>query len=116
MLAPAVVAAARTMGATSSTGSRAPPPKPGALRRPAPAAGRPRSAAPARRRRLAGENTQATDDGGERMTNLAANLEATARRHPDRPAVRLDDEVLTYADLWDLSGRVVGWLRHQGVR
>jgi len=50
------------------------------------------------------------------MTNLAANLEATARRHPDRPAVRLDDEVLTYADLWDLSGRVVGWLRQRGVR
>jgi long-chain acyl-CoA synthetase len=50
------------------------------------------------------------------MTNLAANLETTARRHPDRPAVRLDDEVLTYADLWDLSGRVVGWLRHHGVR
>jgi long-chain acyl-CoA synthetase len=50
------------------------------------------------------------------MTNLAANLERTARRHPDRPAVRLDDEVLTYADLCDLSGRVVGWLRHQGIR
>src|SRR5690348_10031551 len=50
------------------------------------------------------------------MTSLAANLDRTARRHPDRPAVRLDDEVLTYADLWDLSGRVVGWLRQKGVR
>jgi long-chain acyl-CoA synthetase len=50
------------------------------------------------------------------MTNLAANLEETALRHLDRPAVRLDDEVLTYADLWELSGQVVGWLRDQGIR
>src|SRR4029453_16252437 len=50
------------------------------------------------------------------MTSLAANLEATARRYPDRPAVRLDDEVLTYADLWEQSGRVGGWLRHHGIR
>src|SRR4051794_12735893 len=50
------------------------------------------------------------------MTNLAANLKSSARRHADRPAIRLDDEVLTYADLWELSGRIVGWLRRQGIQ
>jgi hypothetical protein len=33
------------------------------------------------------------------MSNLAANLIATLRTHRDRPAVKLDDCVLTYAQL-----------------
>jgi long-chain acyl-CoA synthetase len=49
------------------------------------------------------------------MTNLAGILDTTARRHPERSAVRLDDQVLTYAELWDLSGRAAEWLCRRGV-
>ncbi len=50
------------------------------------------------------------------MTNLATNLEQTARRHPDKPAVKQDHDVLTYAELDDRTARVAGWLRQRGVR
>jgi long-chain acyl-CoA synthetase len=49
------------------------------------------------------------------MTNLASNLAQTVSRCPDRPAVRLDDTVLTYADLDDRTARVAGWLRERGI-
>jgi long-chain acyl-CoA synthetase len=49
------------------------------------------------------------------MTNLAINLAETVGRCPDRPAVRLDDTVLTYADLDDRTARVAGWLRERGL-
>jgi long-chain acyl-CoA synthetase len=49
------------------------------------------------------------------MTNLAVNLAQTVSRCPDRPAVRLDDIVLTYADLDDRTARVAGWLRERGI-
>jgi long-chain acyl-CoA synthetase len=52
--------------------------------------------------------------GGE-MTNLAANLTDAAGQFPDRPAVLLDEDNLTYADLDDRSARVRGWLRQHGV-
>ncbi|MGW3626416.1 long-chain-fatty-acid--CoA ligase [Streptomyces sp. NPDC000880] len=42
-------------------------------------------------------------------------LTATAARFPDRPAVRLDDEELTFSQLDDLSARVVGYLRSLGT-
>jgi long-chain acyl-CoA synthetase len=48
--------------------------------------------------------------------NLAENLLRSAARYPDRPAVRLDDTVLTYADLADRSARVAGFLGVCGVR
>jgi long-chain acyl-CoA synthetase len=48
--------------------------------------------------------------------NLAANLVRTADRYPDRPAVRLDDFVLTYATMNTRSARVAGLLRERGVR
>ena len=48
--------------------------------------------------------------------NLAENLLRSAARYPDRPAVRLDDTVLTYADLADRSARVAGFLAVCGVR
>ncbi|GIJ54393.1 long-chain-fatty-acid--CoA ligase [Virgisporangium aurantiacum] len=48
--------------------------------------------------------------------NIATNLTATAARCPDRPAVRLDGAVLTYADLAERSARVAAFLRAQGVR
>jgi long-chain acyl-CoA synthetase len=49
------------------------------------------------------------------MTNLAANLVATAADHGDRPAVRLDDHVLSYADLRDRAAAVAGMLRDRGI-
>lgn len=48
------------------------------------------------------------------MTNLALNLTDAAGKFPDRTAIRLDEHVLTYAQLDDLSARVAGHLREQG--
>src|SRR3954452_1125328 len=50
------------------------------------------------------------------MASLATNLENSARENPRRPAVRLDDAVMTYADLDDRTARVAGWLRRRGVQ
>jgi long-chain acyl-CoA synthetase len=50
------------------------------------------------------------------VTNLAAGLLRTAERFPDRPALRLGDDVMTYAQLDDASARVVTYLRSCGVR
>jgi long-chain acyl-CoA synthetase len=47
--------------------------------------------------------------------NLATNLLRTADRFADRPAVRLDDTVLTYRDLCDRSGRVAALLAARGI-
>jgi long-chain acyl-CoA synthetase len=47
--------------------------------------------------------------------NLADNLVRSADLFPDRPAVRLDDTVLTYADLDAGSARVAGLLRERGL-
>ncbi len=49
------------------------------------------------------------------MTNLADNLTKTAAKHPDRPAVRLDDSVLSYAELQDAARRVAALLLDRGV-
>ena len=49
------------------------------------------------------------------MTNLANILTESARRHPERPAIRLDDILVTYAELDDLTARAAGWLRARGV-
>ncbi len=49
------------------------------------------------------------------MTNLATKLVDTAAREGHRPAVRLDDLVVSYAELDDRSARVAGWLRSRGV-
>jgi long-chain acyl-CoA synthetase len=48
--------------------------------------------------------------------NLALNLVRSAAVFPGRPAVRLDETVLTYADLDELSARAAGMLRDRGVR
>ena len=47
--------------------------------------------------------------------NLASNLVRTAARHADRPAVRLNDAVLTFRDLDAASARVAGHLRERGL-
>ena len=49
------------------------------------------------------------------MTNLADNLTATAKDHPDSPAVKLDDLVLTYAELQEGARRVAAMLKSKGV-
>jgi len=47
--------------------------------------------------------------------NLAENLVRSAVASPDRPAIRLDDIVLTYSDLDQRSARVAGLLAQRGV-
>jgi long-chain acyl-CoA synthetase len=49
------------------------------------------------------------------VTSLADNLTTTAAKHGDRPAVRLDDLVLSYADLEDGARRVASLLAEKGV-
>jgi long-chain acyl-CoA synthetase len=47
--------------------------------------------------------------------NLAAFVPASAARHPDRPALRLGDLELSYAQLDEGSARVAGMLRERGI-
>jgi long-chain acyl-CoA synthetase len=49
------------------------------------------------------------------MTNFAEQLSAAARDAPDRPAVKLDDVVLSYALLDAGVARAAGLLRAHGV-
>ncbi len=49
------------------------------------------------------------------MANLSSLLTNSADEHPDRPAIRLDDLVLTYAQLRDAAGRAAALLRSLGV-
>jgi len=50
------------------------------------------------------------------MPNLAQNLVTTAARLPGGPAIRLDDLLVTYADLDRRSASVAGALRERGVQ
>ncbi|MBC8093963.1 MAG: long-chain fatty acid--CoA ligase [Pseudonocardia sp.] len=50
------------------------------------------------------------------MTNLAANLVTTASEYGDRPAIRLDDHVLTYSDLLAGAAAVAGMLTDRGLK
>ena len=47
--------------------------------------------------------------------NLARILTDTAERHGDRPALKLDDTVVTYAQLDEASARVAGLLAAKGL-
>jgi long-chain acyl-CoA synthetase len=49
------------------------------------------------------------------MASLTSVLREAAADHAYRPAVRMDAEVLTYADLWDAAARVAGLLATLGV-
>ena len=49
------------------------------------------------------------------MTNLAQNLLDAAEQHGDRPAIKLDDNVLTYADLLQSAQRMATLLTDRGV-
>ena len=48
------------------------------------------------------------------MTNLALDLREAAQMYPDRPAVRLDDTTLTYAELDQASARLARLLGLEG--
>src|SRR3954454_12769180 len=50
------------------------------------------------------------------MSSLPEQLTDTAARHGDRPALKLDDAGLTYAELDAAASRVAGTLRERGVR
>jgi len=50
------------------------------------------------------------------MSNLALDLREAAQMYPDSPAIKLDEETLSYARLDDLSARAAGWLRERGLR
>src|SRR5437879_261446 len=49
------------------------------------------------------------------MTNLGSLLEQAVAGHPDRPAIRMDDLVLTYAGLREAAGRMSVLLASSGV-
>ncbi|MGW0163552.1 long-chain-fatty-acid--CoA ligase [Mycobacterium sp. NPDC003323] len=49
------------------------------------------------------------------MSNLAGNLVTTAHDHGDRPAVKLDEYVLSYRELHQRAAAVAGDLRAHGV-
>jgi long-chain acyl-CoA synthetase len=49
------------------------------------------------------------------VTNLGNNLTRTAVEHGERPAVRLDEQVMSYSDLLTGAQRVAGLLRGRGV-
>ena len=48
-------------------------------------------------------------------TSLYTNLEISARRYPDQPAIVYYGRVLTYAELHDEVEALAGHLRHLGV-
>ena len=50
------------------------------------------------------------------MTNLATNLVTAAHEHGDNPAVKLDDNVLTYGQMLDAAAAVAGDLQERGIR
>src|SRR5215217_5528062 len=49
------------------------------------------------------------------MPNLATLLTETARRHAQRPALKLDDTTISYEALDEASARVAGLLQQRGV-
>ena len=49
------------------------------------------------------------------MANLSSVLEQAAAAHAERPAVRMDDLVLSYAELQDAAGQVTSLLSSLGV-
>jgi long-chain acyl-CoA synthetase len=49
------------------------------------------------------------------VPNLADNLTATAEAHPDRPALKLDDLVLTWSQVQEQAQRVTALLKAKGV-
>ena len=49
------------------------------------------------------------------MSNLAKNLTATAKAHPDRTALKLDDLELTWSEVQEQAQRITAMLKSEGV-
>ena len=49
------------------------------------------------------------------MTNLSSLLDQAAADYPDRPAIKMDDLVLSYAQLREAAGRMSALLASLGV-
>ncbi len=49
------------------------------------------------------------------MANLNSVLQRAAAHHGERPAVRMDGLVLSYAQLWDAAGRMTSLLSSLGI-
>src|SRR5271165_1350842 len=49
------------------------------------------------------------------MANLSFLLDDAAAGHPDHPAIRMDDLVLTYAQLHEAAGRMGALLASRGI-
>jgi long-chain acyl-CoA synthetase len=52
---------------------------------------------------------------GGKVENLVGYLVESAGRFAARPAVRMDDEVMSYQQVEEASARVAGWLAEQGM-
>ena len=50
------------------------------------------------------------------MTNLVTTLSRSAADYRDRIAIQLDEQVMTYRDLDELSSRAASWLAGRGVK
>lgn len=50
------------------------------------------------------------------MRDLISRLAAVTRDYPDRPAVRLDEHVMSYADLYAAARRVAQFLQRKGLQ
>jgi long-chain acyl-CoA synthetase len=50
-----------------------------------------------------------------RNANIALNLREAAQMYPTRPAIRLDESALSYAELDELTARTADWLRGRGL-
>ena len=64
---------------------------------------------------VVGRKVRPVKGGGEGGGTLIALLEASARRFPDKVAVRHEQLILTYAELVQRAGRVARALRARGV-
>src|SRR3954452_20320204 len=75
----------------------------------------PRSVAP-RRARVARERGRTREETLSMSSNLAQILADSAERHTERPAIKLDDAVISYRDLDEASARAAALLKSQGVK
>src|SRR4051794_40967942 len=62
-----------------------------------------------------GSAGETQDEGGMTMPNLATLLTESAGRHPDRPALKLDDTTMSYEALDEATARVAGLLQQRGI-
>src|SRR6059058_2238350 len=71
---------------------------------------------PARRARVARGRGRTREETLSMSSNLAQILADSAERHTGRPAIKLDDAVISYRDLDEASARAAALLKSQGVK